>query len=290
MINLDILENIVILLQNDWDNHCKEKKFLDYIKNSAKKERGHSLATYAQEQTANMLQLNYKIAMQTKDDEESDRSMGDFWIKPLNCNIYNPTNNKIHFVEDSCQVKSDKIKLKLEKDLLKAKTEKEKSKLTEIANIKLENAKIIKHTGQPNLVSGRKLLNAMIQNQIDSYYLIIESFVYYNNIGVSVSIYLADLLDLLIMDFVSFDAGPGQLMLNNSKFYEYMNSKHKIFPISSKTMNEKINYLYKLIESKTQILIENRTKTIEQFKTDISNYKENSILDQSKFNLRDYNE
>jgi hypothetical protein len=77
--------------------------------------------------------------------------------------------------------------------------------------------------GQPNLVSMQKLLDYIFKRWIDSYYLLIVKFDLNNPI--KHKSYLVDLLDWL--DYVAFDAGPGQLMLRENDFYEAFETGEK---------------------------------------------------------------
>lgn len=62
--------------------------------------------------------------------------------------------------------------------------------------------------GQPNMVSLKKLLRAILLHQIDSYYLLIVKMRLSGDVGPAT--YLVDILDYL--DFMAFDSGPGQIM------------------------------------------------------------------------------
>ena len=84
--------------------------------------------------------------------------------------------------------------------------------------------------GQPNLVALNKILDFLLNDRIDSYYLlivkmkvkgksIIEEFTE-DLLAKSViepKVYLVDMLDHL--EHVAFDSGPGQLMLKEKQFY-----------------------------------------------------------------------
>jgi hypothetical protein len=68
---------------------------------------------------------------------------------------------------------------------------------------------IVGAEGQPNLVSLKKVLAAIMARQIDSYYLLIVKM----QIGAKAilpAIYFIDMLDWL--DYVTFDSGPGQMI------------------------------------------------------------------------------
>lgn len=76
--------------------------------------------------------------------------------------------------------------------------------------------------GRPNVVSVRKLLSALMDHQIDSYYILTMKVDGTSSSGFTPRVYMADILEHL--DCLSFDAGPGQLMLVESSFYPRMAS------------------------------------------------------------------
>ena len=75
--------------------------------------------------------------------------------------------------------------------------------------------------GSPNLVSLKKVLKAIMTRQIDSYYLLIVKM-QINGETITPSVYLVDMLDWL--DYVTFDSGPGQMMLRAAGFYTAFDS------------------------------------------------------------------
>ena len=109
--------------------------------------------------------------------------------------------------------------------------------------------------GQPNVVSMQKLLNYLFQYWIDSYYLLIVKF------DVSETLthkaYLFDLLDWL--EFVAYDAGPGQIMLREQNFYDAIDSGY-IPP--KRSIQEKTTVLFNLFEEQLQALIVNRERRL----------------------------
>ncbi len=76
---------------------------------------------------------------------------------------------------------------------------------------------IEKRGGQPNMVSLEKLTQALLAREIDSYWLLLV------RISAApprtVTLKIINLLDYL--QFIHFDAGPGQTMLKNDVFYAY---------------------------------------------------------------------
>lgn len=73
--------------------------------------------------------------------------------------------------------------------------------------------------GQPNMVSLKRLLRALLLHQIDSYYLLIVKMVIMKA-NISPVVYLVDILDQL--DYTTYNAGPGQIMLKERQFYQAM--------------------------------------------------------------------
>jgi hypothetical protein len=73
--------------------------------------------------------------------------------------------------------------------------------------------------GQPNMVSLEKLSQAILNHLIDSYWLLLLRFEIKDS-GAIVGIKLVNILDYL--DFMHFDAGPGQMMLRSDRFYAHL--------------------------------------------------------------------
>ncbi|HEY7339471.1 MAG TPA: hypothetical protein VH591_01200 [Ktedonobacterales bacterium] len=122
--------------------------------------------------------------------------------------------------------------------------------------------------GQPNMVSLKKLLRALLLRHIDSYYLLIVKMILKDDIRVSV--YLVDMLDYL--DFVTFDSGPGQIMLKERQFYERMEDEPTDRDVArfdqsasgvkpaQLTLDEKIDKLFVMLTDGDRRLIMNREK------------------------------
>lgn len=122
--------------------------------------------------------------------------------------------------------------------------------------------------GQPNLVSLKKVLSAVMQRQIDSYYLLmVKMRIHPDNIEPSV--YFTDMLDWL--EYTTFDSGPGQLMLKAKAFFAAFT------PASTPAhdMKEKAETLMALYEDSEKRLRKNRRldlkKYRQQFKSFLSN-------------------
>ena len=105
--------------------------------------------------------------------------------------------------------------------------------------------------GQPNVVSMQKLLDYLFSHWIDSYYLLIIKFDVSSDI--THKAYLVDLLDWL--EFVSYDAGPGQIMLREKDFYEAFDANR---PPQKQAAKAKVEQLFGLFERQVRALISNR--------------------------------
>ncbi|MDD9874752.1 MAG: hypothetical protein OXU22_04355 [Gammaproteobacteria bacterium] len=123
---------------------------------------------------------------------------------------------------------------------------------------------IVGREGQPNLVSIKKLTAGLLAYRFDSYYLLIVKF---DLPDVSCATYMVDMLDYL--DYVTFDAGPGQTMLMARKFFaaQYDNT-----PIPKRSMKEKIEKLMSLIETGHRRLIKNRRDDLKLYQEKMQDY------------------
>ena len=95
--------------------------------------------------------------------------------------------------------------------------------------------------GQPNVVSMQKLLDYILKRWIDSYYLLIIKFDLSANI--THKSYLIDLLDWT--EFITYDAGPGQIMLREQDLYDELDTGHTPH---NRTIFEKVESLFHLFE------------------------------------------
>ena len=118
---------------------------------------------------------------------------------------------------------------------------------------------IIGAEGQPNLVSLKKVLSAIMARQIDSYYLLIVKMQITAK-NIESSVYMIDMLDWL--DYVTFDSGPGQMMLKAVKFFNEFNPKR----VKQLGIKDKVRKLMDLYEDGERRLKENREKDLEQYK------------------------
>jgi hypothetical protein len=111
--------------------------------------------------------------------------------------------------------------------------------------------------GQPNLVSMQKLLDYVFKRWIDSYYLLIVKF----QLGSPIQhkAYLIDLLDWL--DFVAYDAGPGQIMLREHDFYSAYDAGRRPKPAR---IAAKVEKLFARFEEGIRSLFSNRKKRLDR--------------------------
>lgn len=136
--------------------------------------------------------------------------------------------------------------------------------------------------GQPNLVSLKKLLRALVKDQIDSYYLLFVKFELVPTVRPKV--FLVDLLDHL--EFATYDDGPGQMMLLEEKFFTAMTGG---INDASWSMTAKIDRLFEMLKDGNRRLIQNRERTIADFEKRIAEYKAHSrhIIDQTTLGFAD---
>lgn len=129
--------------------------------------------------------------------------------------------------------------------------------------------------GQPNLVSMQKLLDYIFKGWIDSYYLLIIKFDIDHVI--THKSYLIDLLDWT--DFITYDAGPGQIMLRETEFYSASESGHKP---SEKPIATKVEGLFTRFEEGVRSLFKNRQRRLERQRRLFEGFaKQEFVVDQS---------
>lgn len=117
--------------------------------------------------------------------------------------------------------------------------------------------------GSPNIVALNKLLTALHASKIDSYYLLIVKVGKGESGLLEPTVSFVDILDWL--DYVSFDAGPGQLMLREKAFNQVLAAGSAP---TVRTLVEKVDYLEKLYESGIERLIESRRESLGKIKAD----------------------
>ncbi|KKZ14612.1 MAG: hypothetical protein TQ37_00595 [Candidatus Synechococcus spongiarum 15L] len=122
----------------------------------------------------------------------------------------------------------------------------------------------------------KKLLDYILNRQIDSYYLLIIKFDISKQI--SHKLYFIDLLDWI--DFIAYDAGPGQIMLKEQDLYDELDSENSP---KKRTIFEKVDILFNLFEQKLISMFNNRKERLNTQKTLVQEFQESEfIVDQSK--------
>lgn len=126
--------------------------------------------------------------------------------------------------------------------------------------------------GQPNLVSLKRVITRLLNHQIDSYYLLIMKIE--NKGGAFVPhVYLVDMLDYL--DFVTFNSGPGQMMLKEAQFYPQADKDLKdgcFQPQCSLPVGDKVQRLYDMLEMADKLLIVHRDIKRKQIEKQLARY------------------
>ena len=129
-------------------------------------------------------------------------------------------------------------------------------------------ASIADNGGQPNMVSLKKLLAALLEYRIDSYYLLFVKITNVNSKFAS-KVHFLDMLDCL--DYVTFDSGPGQIMLRSKDFFQALESGHAP---ENKSLSQKVGGLVDLLEDGERRLMHNRRATLRRFRTAVNNYNQ----------------
>jgi hypothetical protein len=86
--------------------------------------------------------------------------------------------------------------------------------------------------------------------------------------AITCSVYFLDMLDYL--DYMTFDSGPGQIMLKARAFYTAMSMNVVPVPL---TIGEKVDKLISLLEDGERRLAENRKRSLEQYRRRAAEYK-----------------
>ena len=131
--------------------------------------------------------------------------------------------------------------------------------------------------GQPNVVSMEKLLNYLFRCWIDSYYLLIVKFDISKRSDITHETYFFDLLDWT--DFVTYDAGPGQIMLKEQDFYDAYDSESAP---PRRSMQEKVDRLFGLFEQQVEALFQNRRRRLSRQRAQLDRFDAHFSVDQSK--------
>ena len=139
------------------------------------------------------------------------------------------------------------------------------------------------NSGQPNMVSLTKLLKNLLYNRIDSYYLLMVKFSTVAEKLQPPEVYFLDMLDYL--DYVTFDSGPGQIMLQAESFYaDYPPSNSP-----ARTLMDKIELLVKMLEDGDKRLFANRLKRHQAIQQLANEYRKNGVFTVSPDTQRVFN-
>lgn len=139
----------------------------------------------------------------------------------------------------------------------------------------------INANGQPNMVSLAKLMRALAQREIDSYYLLFIKIGTERSGRVDSQLYIADILDYL--EYTSFDSGPGQIMLHERDFFTHLDSNGNV---QSRTVKEKLQYLHEMLVNADRRLLVNRKIRQSSFKRLVNEFEESRTIDQSNLGLQ----
>jgi len=126
---------------------------------------------------------------------------------------------------------------------------------------------VVGSEGQPNLVSLRKVLLGILERRIDSYYLLmVKMQIPKDSSSIKPSVIFTDMLDWL--DYVTFDAGPGQMMLKANAFFENYDPEKE----PHLTISEKVSHLFDLYEDGVRRLNVNRENTLQSIRESVDNF------------------
>ena len=129
-------------------------------------------------------------------------------------------------------------------------------------------------TGSPNIVSINKIIDSIYNREIDSYYLFIIKF------KLQKSKWLVEICKILnlfdILDYISFNLGPLQLMLNESKLYKNIKNIDATSTYSLKDILKKIHEFY---SSNLNQFIKNRQQKLEKYDKIIQTFDINKPID-----------
>lgn len=120
--------------------------------------------------------------------------------------------------------------------------------------------------GQPNMVSLKKLLAALLEYRIDSYYLLFVKIFQRDN-TLNAKVHFVDMLDYL--PYVTFDSSPGQIMLKSNAFFQAREQGH--VP-EDKPLSDKVSALIDLLEDGERRLIRNRRAALSRFRKSAAHY------------------
>ena len=118
--------------------------------------------------------------------------------------------------------------------------------------------------GKPNIVSLTRLIHALADSQIDSYYSLFVKFELSDS-TLTPHIHLLNVLDYL--KYTSFDAGTGQLMFNEAQFFGGDVPKPMVLPT-----NKALSQCLSIAEAGHKRLIANRAKRLAELKSAVQGF------------------
>ena len=132
--------------------------------------------------------------------------------------------------------------------------------------------------GQPNIVSLKRVMSSIFERKIDSYYLLFVKFaVDPARKSIAHRVWLVDLLDWITLSgrrsVVTFNAGPGQMMLKAERFFGLLD---RGFAPDSATLREKVSALMDLYLLGERNLMRDRRRDREKFKLSYEKFIDDS--------------
>ncbi len=122
---------------------------------------------------------------------------------------------------------------------------------------------VVGSEGRPNLVSLKKVLSAIIERQIDSYYLLMVKMAIPNDASdIQPSVVFTDMLAWL--PYTTFDSGTGQMMLKAKAFFDAYNPS----TVPARTLSQKVSDLLCLYEKGEKRLRDSRDRDLKKYRND----------------------
>jgi len=130
--------------------------------------------------------------------------------------------------------------------------------------------------GSPNIVTIDKIITGIAKRKIDSYYLFIIKFIKINRRW---QVNICKIVNLFnILDYVVFDLGPLQLMLNEHKLYSNINDIQHV----EYDLKDILSKFCKLYSDGYPSFIANRNERKNKYEHMLNNFDVNKPIDQSK--------
>ena len=118
-------------------------------------------------------------------------------------------------------------------------------------------------------MSLKKVLSAVIERQIDSYYLLMVKMAISDDAdAIEPSVVFTDMLDWL--SYTTFDSGPGQMMLRAKAFFDAYDPTK----VQTRTISEKVSDLFALYEDGERRLRVNRDRDLARYRDAVAKFLE----------------